>query len=72
MKTFKNKIDKNGSLSADNLKEEYYDKGYDDGISDGNYEARIEITKKLISMNFSDKDIVNITGINPLELKVLN
>ena len=49
MKLIKKKTNKTDSLNIELLKSEYYDKGYDDGISDGDYDARIEIAKNSIS-----------------------
>lgn len=49
-----------------------YDNGYDDGKSDGKYEMQIEIVKRLKKANIEDNLIVEITDINPLELKDLN
>ena len=38
MKLIKKKTNKTDSLNIELLKSEYYDKGYDDGISDGDYD----------------------------------
>lgn len=59
-------------INIEEIEKTSYDNGYDDGKSDGKYEMQIEIVKRLKKANIEDNLIVEITDINPLELKDLN
>lgn len=72
MKLIKKKTNKTDSLNIELLKSEYYDKGYDDGISDGDYDARIEIAKSLLKTKLSKHEILKVTGVSPKILKDLS
>lgn len=72
MKLIKKKTDKTDSLNIELLKSEYYDKGYDDGISDGDYDARIEVAKNLLKTKLSKHEILKVTGVSPQILKDLS
>ncbi len=72
MKLIKKKTNKTDSLNIELLKSEYYDKGYDDGISDGDYDARIEIAKNLLKTKLSKHEILKVTGVSPKILKDLS
>ena len=72
MKLIKKKTNKTDSLNIELLKSEYYDKGYDDGISDGDYDARIEVAKNLLKTKLSKHEILEVTGISIEVLKDLN
>ncbi len=72
MKIFKRNLNKTADLSVDEIKSQYYDKGYDDGRSDGDYDARIVIAKSLLKTKLSKNEIIKITGISPEVLKDLN
>ena len=72
MKLIKKKTDKTDSLNIELLKSEYYDKGYDDGISDGDYDARIEVAKNLLKTKLSKHEILKVTGVSPKILKDLS
>lgn len=72
MKLIKKKTNKTDSLNIELLKSEYYDKGYDDGISDGDYDARIEVAKNLLKTKLSKHEILKVTGVSPKILKDLS
>lgn len=72
MKIFKKNKDKTDFLSIEELKSEAYDKGYDNGISDGDYDARVEIAKNLLKTKLSKHEILEVTGISIEVLKDLN
>ena len=72
MKLIKKKTNKTDSLNIELLKSEYYDKAYDDGISDGDYDARIEIAKNLLKTKLSKHEILKVTGVSPKILKDLS
>ena len=59
-------------INIEEIEKTSYDNGYDDGKSYGKYEMQIEIVKRLKKANIEDNLIVEITDINPLELKDLN
>lgn len=69
---FNRKLKEERGINIEALEKASYDNGYDDGRSDGEYEMQIEIAKRLKKTNLSDKEIVEITNISPLELKDLN
>ncbi len=72
MKIFKRKLNKSEDLSIEEIKSQYYEKGYDDGISDGDYDARIDIAKSLLKTKLAKNEIIKITGISPQVIKDLN
>lgn len=72
MKFFKREVDKSEDLSIEEQISLSYLKGYDDGISDGSYDARIGIAKLLLNTKLTKSEIAEITGISQEVLKDLN
>ena len=71
MKLIKKKTNKTDSLNIELLKSEYYDKGYDDGISDGDYDARIEIAKNLLKDGLPILKVCEYTGLSEKQIAKL-
>ena len=72
MKIFKKNPSKDEHLSIEEIKSQYYEKGYDDGRCDGDYDARIDIAKSLLKTKLSKNEIIKITGISHEVVKDLN
>ena len=65
-------ISNNTGINIEDIKKDNYNVGYNDGISDGKYDMQIEIVKRLKKANIDDDLIIEVTNINPLELKELD
>ena len=46
------------------IKEDYLEEGRELGVKEGQNQTKLETAKKLLEMNMSLDDIVNVTGLN--------